>query len=207
MPKVAIPKKSTSVDMTAMCDVSFLLLTFFILTSKFKPAEPVAIDVPTARSQIKIEGALTVSVDKDGKAYYSLSDQALRAGALNNLIERYGDTYPVLKTLTEEQKRRFAFIDVWGAPIEQLPQILSLSEAQYKDVIKDLSGIPIDSANNQLGAWLMAGRHTDPKMKIAIKGDKSTNVRAVQKVIETFTKNNVNRFNLITTLSGSSEAE
>lgn len=207
MPKVAIPKKSTSVDMTAMCDVSFLLLTFFILTSKFKPAEPVAIDVPTARSQIKIEGALTVSVDKDGKAYYSLSDQALRIGALNNLIERYGDIYPVLNTLTDEQKRRFSFIDVWGAPIEQLPQILSLSEAQYKDVIKDLSGIPIDSANNQLGAWLMAGRHTDPKMKIAIKGDKSTNVRAVQKVIETFTKNNVNRFNLITTLSGSSEAE
>jgi biopolymer transport protein ExbD len=52
MPKVKIPRKSTSVDMTAMCDVSFLLLTFFILTSKFKPTEPVAIDLPNSRSGV-----------------------------------------------------------------------------------------------------------------------------------------------------------
>ena len=35
MPKVKIPRKSTAVDMTAMCDVAFLLLTFFMLTSNF----------------------------------------------------------------------------------------------------------------------------------------------------------------------------
>ena len=29
MPKVKIPRKSTAVDMTAMCDVAFLLLSFF----------------------------------------------------------------------------------------------------------------------------------------------------------------------------------
>ncbi len=207
MPKVAIPKKSTSVDMTAMCDVSFLLLTFFILTSKFKPVEPVPIDVPTARSETKIDGALTVSVDKDGKAYYSLSDQALRLTTLNNLTERYGDRYPMLKTLTDAQKTKFSNIDVWGAPIEQMPQILSMSDEQLKEVQKDLAGIPIDSVNNQLGAWLMAGRYADNKMKIAIKGDKFTNIKAVQRVIEIFTSNDVHRFNLITTLSGSSDAE
>ncbi len=208
MPKVAIPKKSTSVDMTAMCDVSFLLLTFFILTSKFKPTEPVPIDVPTARSQTKIEGALTVSVDKNGKAYYGLSDQTLRATALNNLIERYGDRYPALKQLTDAQKAKFANIDVWGAPIEQMPQILSMNDETFKEFQKNQAGIPIDSANEQLGAWLMAGRYANPKMKIAIRGDKSTNIKGVQRVMEIFTSNDVHRFNLITTLSGgSSEAE
>ena len=67
MPKVKIPRKSTSVDMTAMCDVSFLLLTFFILTSKFKPTEPVVIDVPIARSEITIPSVIKIAVDKDGK--------------------------------------------------------------------------------------------------------------------------------------------
>ncbi|MEY4291989.1 MAG: hypothetical protein RIQ61_366, partial [Bacteroidota bacterium] len=33
MPKVKIPRKSTVVDMTAMCDVAFLLLTFFMLAT------------------------------------------------------------------------------------------------------------------------------------------------------------------------------
>lgn len=207
MPKVAIPKKSTSVDMTAMCDVSFLLLTFFILTSKFKPTEPVPIDVPTARSQTKIEGALTVSVDKDGKAYYALSDRNLRLTALNNLTERYGETYPALKQLTDAQKSKFGDIDVWGAPIEQMPQILSMDDETFKEFQKNQAGIPIDSVNNQLGAWLMAGRYADPKMKIAIRGDKSTNIKGVQRVIEIFTSNDVHRFNLITTLSGNSDAE
>ena len=41
MPKVKVPRKSTNIDMTAMCDVSFLLLTFFMLTTKFKADEPV----------------------------------------------------------------------------------------------------------------------------------------------------------------------
>ena len=43
-PKIA--RKSTNVDMTAMCDVAFLLLSFFILTTKPKPSEAVPIQTP-----------------------------------------------------------------------------------------------------------------------------------------------------------------
>ncbi len=46
MPKVKMPRKSTLIDMTAMCDVAFLLLTFFMLATKFKPDEPVAVVTP-----------------------------------------------------------------------------------------------------------------------------------------------------------------
>ena len=37
MARAKIPRKSTNIDMTAMCDVAFLLLSFFILATKFKP--------------------------------------------------------------------------------------------------------------------------------------------------------------------------
>ncbi len=45
-------------------------------------------------------------------------------------------------------------------------------------------------------------------MKIAIKGDKSTNIKDVQRVIEILTKDaDVHRFNLITTLGGGATTE
>lgn len=203
MPKIHVAKKSTAIDMTAMCDVSFLLLTFFILTAKFKPADPVMIDIPSSRSQTKIEKALVVSIDKDGKAYLALSSQEVRRATLDNMIERMGDSYPELKSLNESQKRVFSFIEVFGTPIEDMSRVLSLSGPDYKIYQeKHLPGIPKDSINNQLGEWVMAARYADPKMKIAVKGDKSTNVQAVQRVMAIFKQKDINRFNLITSLSG-----
>lgn len=203
MPKIHVAKKSTAIDMTAMCDVSFLLLTFFILTAKFKPADPVMIDIPSSRSQTKIEKALVVSIDKDGKAYLALSSQEVRRATLDNMIERMGDSYPELKSLNESQKRVFSFIEVFGTPIEDMSRVLSLSGPDYKIYQeKHLPGIPKDSINNQLGEWVMAARYADPKMKIAVKGDKSTNVQAVQRVMDIFKQKDINRFNLITSLSG-----
>ena len=40
MPRVKVARKSTAIDMTAMCDVAFLLLTFFILSAKPKTSGP-----------------------------------------------------------------------------------------------------------------------------------------------------------------------
>ena len=40
MGKVKIKKKETRIDMTAMSDVTVLLLTFFMLTSTFLQKEP-----------------------------------------------------------------------------------------------------------------------------------------------------------------------
>lgn len=41
MPKLIVKRKSTFIDMTAMSDVTVLLLTFFMLTSTFIQKEPV----------------------------------------------------------------------------------------------------------------------------------------------------------------------
>ena len=69
MPKVKVPRKSTSVDMTAMTDVAFLLLTFFMLATKFKPDEPVVVDTPSSISEIKLpeSGIMQITIDKQGR--------------------------------------------------------------------------------------------------------------------------------------------
>ena len=48
MPRGKIPRKSTAIDMTAMCDVAFLLLTFFILTAKPRTDDPVPVEIPAS---------------------------------------------------------------------------------------------------------------------------------------------------------------
>lgn len=54
MGRAKIKKKSTFIDMTAMSDVTVLLLTFFMLTSTFVKKEPVQVFTPASVSEIKI---------------------------------------------------------------------------------------------------------------------------------------------------------
>jgi biopolymer transport protein ExbD len=205
MPKIKLPRKSTIVDMTAMCDVAFLLLTFFILTAKFKPPQSVIIDLPSSRSQTKVPDPLmTISVDREGKVYYTLSSTTLKRDALNNMIDKYGNKYAVLNNLTEQQKNKFIQVEMLGADVNQLPDLLNRSPAEINEI--EMPGIPIDSANNQLGDWIMSGRYANPKMRIAIKGDKESDVKTVQEVIKTLTDRDINTFNLITMLEGTAAA-
>ncbi|MBC8046150.1 MAG: biopolymer transporter ExbD [Fimbriimonadaceae bacterium] len=210
MPRIKLPRKSTAIDMTAMTDVSFLLLTFFILTAKFRPHQPVIIDTPTSRSELILPDPLmTISVDKEGKVFYSLSSLELKSTSLNNMIEKYGDKYPVLKNLSEQQKTEFANIEMMGFDVQQLPDILTKGNDYIQSLTgEQMPGIPIDSSNNQLQDWIMAGRYANPNMRVAIKGDSKSNIKTIQEVIKTLTNEtvNVNTFNLITSLEGSGEA-
>ena len=205
MPKVRIPKKNVTIDMTALTDVSFLLLTFFILTAQFRPAEVVAVDTPSSRSNEEIkEDNITLTVDSAGHVYMNLYFTR-RIPTLDSMIERYGDKFPVLKTLTPAQIDNFANVETFGFDINQLPSLLNNSVDALKSLKSDqMSGIPSDTANNQLGYWVNAARSTGlstgTEIPLAIKGDKKTNVVAVKDVIETLRSREIYRFNLITTL-------
>ncbi|MBW7846364.1 MAG: biopolymer transporter ExbD, partial [Bacteroidia bacterium] len=67
MARGKIKKGSTHVDMTAMCDVAFLLLTFFILVGQFKPSEAVAVVTPSSVSNKHApqKDFFNVTIDKD----------------------------------------------------------------------------------------------------------------------------------------------
>lgn len=206
MPKVKIPKKSVIVDMTAMCDVSFLLLTFFILTAKFRPSESVMIDTPSSRAEQKVpDDLITITVDSEGAAYLGLSVPKRRIETLNSMIERYGSKYPVLTTLTPQQITNFGNVETFGYSMNQLPALLNKKVSDINSD-KNMPGVPKDSIDNQLGDWVNAARATGLaesfEVPIAIKGDKSSNVVAVKDIIETLRKREIYRFNLITSLEG-----
>lgn len=207
MPRIVPPRKNPVVDMTAMCDVAFLLLTFFILTAKFKPQQAVAVDVPIAHSQKTFNDAITILVDKDGKAFISLKESQTRYAMFDQLIKQYGDKYPGLKGVTDVQKKIFSLSDTWGTDITNTPTVLSLSAGDFKDYQeKQMKGIPFDSAHNELADWVQAARYaTDGNIKIAIKSDKNTSVKYVKDIIKGLADRDIHRFLLVTTLSAGGE--
>ena len=73
MPSVKLPKKSTFVDMTPFVDVAFLILTFFIMATKFKPPEPVEVNTPKSVSTTELpeSNAVLITIDKEGKVYFT----------------------------------------------------------------------------------------------------------------------------------------
>lgn len=81
--------------MTAMSDVTVLLLTFFMLTSTFVQKEPVSVNTPASVSEIKIPetNVLQVLVEPGGKVFLGLDKPQNRAEVLKKMGEQYGVTF------------------------------------------------------------------------------------------------------------------
>jgi len=208
MGKVKIPHKSVSLDMTAMCDMAFLLLNFFILTAKFKPEDPVTVDTPSSISELKLPdvGVLTISVDKDNRVFFGVEGQFLR----QEMLKLFAGQYKIGYTPKEEQQ--FMLMSTFGVPATQLRTILNMTtEQRNKPGVQ--TGIPIDSADNQLKDWIAQARYADkviaaqkgesPKgLRIAIRGDQKTTYPTIKRIIATLQDQNINKFNFITNMEG-----
>ena len=200
MGRAQIKKKSTFIDMTAMSDVTVLLLTFFMLTSTFVKKEPVQVNTPASVSEIKIPetNVLQILVDPSGKIFMSLDKQQDMQAVLESMGEEYGIKF------TPEQQKRFTLASTFGVPIRSMQKFLDLPEEQRDKILRN-EGIPCDSTDNQFKAWVRTARAANTDLRIAIKADASTPYSVIKNVMNSLQDLRENRYNLITSLKGESE--
>ena len=199
MGRAKLPRKSTNIDMTAMCDVAFLLLSFFILATKFKPPEALHVDTPNSVST-KVapeKDVLMITIDKDGKVFLSMSDGNVsqKSDMLDqvNTDKNLGLTKDEIKAFSRNAS---AYI---GVPFSQLKSYLDKTPDQLKNIV--LPGIPVqDSLNNELVEWVHAATTAfqGTKMNILLKGDNSSKYPAFKGVTDAFKKNDQMKFQMIT---------
>ena len=193
---MAAPKparKSPSMDMTAMCDVAFLLLTFFIMTTQFKSQESVTVDTPSSVSEIKVEDkdVATITIDKDGKYYFGVTNPLDRYTLIQKMNEKYG------AGLSDSEQKNFTKLAETGVSITSLKQYLALPEAQRGQV--RIQGIPNDSTKSELVDWVKTYlTDINKKAKLAVRGDVQTQYPAIKKLFAELGKNEINKFQLIT---------
>lgn len=195
MARVKVKKQSTFIDMTAMSDVTVLLLTFFMLTSTFIQKEPIQVSTPSSVMETKIPeiNILQILVDDDGKVFMSLDKQEDRVAVLQKMGEEYGISF------TDEEINKFRLSPSFGVSISQMKSFLALPSEQQDAVLKDY-GIPIDSTDNQLKAWVKNARTQNKELCIAIKADQKTPFPIINTIMTSLQDIRENRYNLITTL-------
>ncbi|HEY2582254.1 MAG TPA: biopolymer transporter ExbD [Mucilaginibacter sp.] len=201
MPRVKVARKSTFIDMTAMCDVAFLLLTFFILTAKPRVEDPAKADVPPSSKDQTIpdDNVAMVTIGKGNKVFYSFSGTDTRAETLKVMGEQYHITF------TPEETARFAVTEIFGVPMSQLKQFLNMTADDKKTYVQP--GIPNDTtSNNELSNWILNSRKADKGLHdkdytFAIKGDRTEQYPAIKTVIAIMQAQKINKFSLITVLN------
>lgn len=198
MPSVKIPRKSTDTDMTPFVDVAFLILSFFMLATKFKPPEPVEITTPNSVSSDKLEqiDGVLVELDKDGRVFFAMQAEKDPA-AKKSVIQNLNTTRNL--GLTEAEMNNFVKTHSIGVPFAQLKQLLSRPLDEQKNVKQP--GIPVkDSASNELYFWVrdavtaFSGR----KIDYLIKGDNAAKYPDFKRVLEAFKRNDIYKFQLVT---------
>lgn len=197
MPKVKIPRKSTNVDMTAMCDVAFLLLTFFILATKQKPPEVLAVTPPSSVSSTAApDKSILFTMTKDGKVFLMLGDETKKGEVLDNI------------NLTKQLNLSPAEMAKWkreefiGVPLNQIKSSLNAAE---KMPAASLPGIPTDSTNNELVDWVRSitnvyagGSQRDLEKMLMVKGDNESLYPVFKNIKQAFKKNEIYKFRIVT---------
>lgn len=205
MAKIKMKKKSTSTDMTAMCDVAFLLLTFFILTATAKVPEALPVDMPSSTVQTKLPDSdlaiITIGKGDDGKSkvFFDIKGREIRKRTLEGMGAKFGVTF------SEDEKTKFALMDDFGVPVGELKGIIALKASDR--VKANQGGIPIDSLDNQLKEWLLVSRRAaidldDKELQIAIKGDSKEQYPQIKKIMDILQDQKINSFNLVTGTRG-----
>ena len=230
MGKVKIKKKETRIDMTAMSDVTVLLLTFFMLTSTFLQKEPVTVITPPSVSEEKVPDAnlLSVLVSPEGKVFLevlgskdsTMKGETVRADLLKNMVAEYKKTHPSANlAFTNKEIETFSKLNAFGVPITKMKEWLNLEPDQRDKALEAGPGVPInmneDPNNpNEFQMWVRAAYNSvNPELQesmvkgrgIAIKADQTTPYSVVNVVMDNLQTMKMNKFTLMTALKTSED--
>lgn len=196
MARVKPKRQGIHMDMTAMSDMAWLLLTFFILTTQFKKPDIVPIKTPSSVAETKIQDGdlIRITINNEGKYYFSIIDDKNKLPILEKMGGKYGITF------TDAEKSSFMKMSEIPVPIRGLKQYLNLSDGQKQATIP---GIPMDSTDLQLIDWVDFSFQHDENLKLAIKGDVKTQYPEFRDLIKQLVERDFNKFQLVT----SSEAK
>jgi hypothetical protein len=153
-----------------------------------------------------------VTLDKDGRVFFNLSNSEARKEMLNNMLTKYK------VNLTEEQVEEFSFMSTFGCTMQELPAYMRTDAAKRASF--PTQGIPTDSTKNELLDWISfaaaaagnTGRTAfeeakakggEPKMedfkpKFILRVDSKTLYKDASIVIDVFRELNLNNLNFVT---------
>jgi biopolymer transport protein ExbD len=192
--------RNLSVDTASLCDVSFLILVFFISVSHFEQWEPLKIETPIA-SKTNVCTAYTpfsnaIIYIADNKVMFQYTgDDGSRKLALSAMAKKYAVRF------SPDEQETFLRSPIIGAPISQLKQY----DDQYTDWETSVNrpGIPYDRVNNQLFDWVLEARKAEvvvnhKALLVTIKADKDVSYTIIKQVISILQKQRINKFSLET---------
>ncbi len=206
MPSVKIARKSTDTDMTPFVDIAFLILSFFIMATKFKPPDIVEIKTPGSVLSQKLpeNNAVMISFDSINRVFFTVLSE--------KDPQKYTDIINEINTgqnlgLTPAEIANFRNIYMVGVPLSGVKQLLGMDAKSVEKVRQP--GIPVeDTLNNELYWWVRAAKNAfaGEKLNYLIKGDGNSKYPAFEAVVAALKRNEEFKYNLITTLDGGEAA-
>ena len=193
MARVKPKRRGPSMDLTAMSDMAWLLLTFFILTSNFREPEVVPVVTPTSVSNQKMaaENMMVIKIDDKGKFLFGLEEKD-RIPTLEKMGDKYGVKF------TDAEKNAFKSIVEFGVPMKEMRNYLNQPADKQQ---KYHPGIPLDTIpekNQELIDWVFEAKEVNPDVFLAIKGDQKSEYKQFKNLIQQLQMKNMNKFQLIT---------
>jgi biopolymer transport protein ExbD len=162
MPKIKKKRLPVRIDMTPMVDVAMLLLTFFMMTTSFKPPEAVTVALPTSDKGPKLpeSGVMTITVDQSGQIWMGIDQQQLMKSLFgraypNGIPNKEGQMVPVwLTPAVPVQEKDLANLVVQARlqNIRLITVIKADKDANYgpvMDVMNDLQKAQVTRFNMQ----------------------------------------------------------
>jgi len=180
MAKARLKRQGFHIDMTPLVDVGFLLLTFFMLTAKFKSdtGESVEIKLPSAQAD-------TTKLPDVNIVTLTIGLSQVQAGETPDTLLYFG--------VSSEKDR--------PAVYTELKRVNPQTNQPYTN--EELSKIPqMVVAKADLDILIKAARLQNPSFRYAINADRRLSYGYVDDIMRSMQKYGATRFNLVTTTQG-----